>query len=177
MASLAPPEISEAPPLTAADLPPPPPAPPIDIPQPGHHSAATRRSIVIGCDETEAAKRSIAWCLDNLATTNDKIILMRAIPLFSPTPYPPSFGLIEPSIFVMIEERKIPYEIDIMTITDNDMNADVVAQAIWRRSEELKASLIVVSKHNRGLIKEMFTGSVTAKLIHLSKLPVLVFNG
>lgn len=210
MSSNPPPVIPEAPSDTAADLTlplpqsPPPPAPPVTSPPPERQSESTvtGRIIVIGCDETEAAKRSIAWCLDNLATTNDKIILMRAIPLSSFILYP-SFGLIPPPFFEMpdavaqqrieegrqkkaldqiaslipvLEEKKIPYRIEIVTVVGSDWNADAVADAIWRRSEELKASLIIVAKHNRGLIKEMFTGSVTTKLIHLSKQPVLVFH-
>lgn len=212
MSSHPPPVISEAPSDTAADpsLPPPqsptPPAPTVTSPPPERQSesAAARRIIVIGCDETEAAKRSIAWCLDNVATTNDKIILMRAIPSTTSVFYP-SVGLdplqwvamptaledlaiqhkceakamdqMMASLVPALEEKKVPYEIDIIGAVGNDLDVAAVAHTIAQRAKEVKASLIIVSKHNKGFFKELFVGSVTSKLIAMSKVPVLVFQG
>ena len=77
-----------------------------------------------------------------------------------------------------IEEKKIEYEIDALTIASGvDWEVNSITQAICQRAEEVKASLIIVSKHNKGMLKELFTGSVTSKVIHNSKIPVLVFHG
>ena len=53
---------------------------------------------------------------------------------------------------------------------------DTVADIICQRAEQAHASLIVLSKHNKGAMKELFTGSVTAKVIKRSKVPLLIFH-
>jgi nucleotide-binding universal stress UspA family protein len=49
-----------------------------------------------------------------------------------------------------------------------------VAEAIVNLAESLHCDQIVMGSHGRGALKELLMGSITLKVVHLSKIPVLI---
>jgi nucleotide-binding universal stress UspA family protein len=49
-----------------------------------------------------------------------------------------------------------------------------VAETITRLAESLHCDQIVMGTHGRGALKELLVGSITLKIIHLSKVPILL---
>jgi nucleotide-binding universal stress UspA family protein len=49
-----------------------------------------------------------------------------------------------------------------------------VASTVSRRAEKLKCDAIVVGRHGRSALRDMVMGSVAQRILHASKLPVLL---
>ena len=49
-----------------------------------------------------------------------------------------------------------------------------IAEEITALADHLKCSQIVMGTHGRGAIGELLTGSITLKVIHLAKMPILL---
>ena len=53
---------------------------------------------------------------------------------------------------------QLPYQVEILR---HSTDSDSVGSAICERASKLGAALVVLSKHNKGALKEFFVGSVT----------------
>lgn len=71
-------------------------------------------------------------------------------------------------------QAQVPYNIEIERChkPDNDM----VGELLCRRAEHLGACGLVMASHCKGLLTEMFVGSVTKFAVHHSKVPLFVLR-
>ena len=53
---------------------------------------------------------------------------------------------------------QLPYQVEILR---HSTDSDSVGSAICERARKLDAALVVLSKHNKGVLQEFFVGSVT----------------
>ena len=53
-------------------------------------------------------------------------------------------------------------------VTEGDPAAEIL-----RKAEEMKADLVVMGTHGKGLLEQTFLGSVAEKVLHRTKIPVL----
>ena len=51
-----------------------------------------------------------------------------------------------------------------------------IGQLICQKASDIGACMVVMAKHSRGALKELFVGSVTSHCIHHSRVPVLVVS-
>ena len=158
-------------------------------PQVIRQKSSIARIIVVAVDETRGSTTALQFTIDSIFKPGDIIWLLHAMPGHaSEVPFDQlimgedRFKEMKESIKrrianvygSLLEEKKIPYSISILTVSAHS-TSEVVAHALCSHAEELNASMLVMSKHNQSAMKELFTGSVTASCIRRSKVPVLVF--
>jgi nucleotide-binding universal stress UspA family protein len=144
--------------------------------------------ILIATDGSEAADKAIAFALKLVENTSCRVTLLAVIeePVYSAFW---SDGLIAPEVFMpapeqlreQLDERAEEMLKDSLTPL---RNAGIEAQAkvrfgnpageILMESEEGAYDMIVVGSHGRGALGTFLMGSVSNRVAHHSKCPVLI---
>ena len=71
----------------------------------------------------------------------------------------------------MLADAKVPFDLRVVV---GPIDSEAIAGAISRKANELPAHLVVMARHSKGSLKEMWVGSVTKQLVGKTTLPVAV---
>ncbi|GAB4820045.1 hypothetical protein N2152v2_007091 [Parachlorella kessleri] len=154
------------------------------------------RCILIAVDNYDSSEKSLEWALQNLYKGGDDLRLVHVVPVVGdpspvvvdmalPFPLGPSPStqdlkrveeakdFIKERFDKILTPREIPYTVEIvhfMVSTDN------IGEIICKRADSLKAHAVVLAKHQRGLLHELFLGSVAKYVCGHCKQPVVVLH-
>lgn len=140
------------------------------------------RRIVVATDGSEGARKAVRYVAEKLGEGDVRVALVRVtspLPRYIFTEFMvPDLdpqGVVEKRTRDEVEEdatplrvRGIPYEVYVEV---GDPASEVV-----RRARELGADLIVVGRRGLNPLQEIFLGSVSQRILHLSEIPVLVIH-
>lgn len=153
------------------------------------------RNILIAVDDSDTSERACQWAIDNLYREGDVLHLFHVIPIPMPqvvgggltgeftyiTPDPhedvshieDAKAMINARFVSKAVDAEVPYQIELVRY---GTGTDAIGEAICKRAEIINAVTVVIASHNKGLMKEIFLGSVTNYVNHHCKQPVLVMH-
>ena len=74
--------------------------------------------------------------------------------------------------------RRLPAAPDgrppVVHIVKSEVDTETIGHLLVKKAEELDAACIVVARHNKGRIAELFLGSVTTYVTHNARRPTVV---
>lgn len=155
-----------------------------------------KRHIILAIDHTASSTKETAWAIEHLYKAGDEFHLLYVVPSGEHKVVAMETGLEEvvkddyrtqskadnaarawlmERCVPLLEEKQVPYQLEVVLseATDND----AVGALLCKRAEQIGARAVVVSKHhNRGGLKEFFSGSVTNYMTHHCKAAVVVLH-
>ena len=97
-------------------------------------------------------------------------------PTFTPCQPPPVIRKAE-AFIIRRFVAKLPPDFapaPVVHIVKSEVDTESVGHILVKKAEQLRATALVLSSHNRGKVAEFFLGSVTAFCTHRSAVPVVV---
>lgn len=151
------------------------------------------RVLVFPVDDSADSERSFQWMLDNFHKNDDEVHLVHVIPRvaytttyavpvldFNPGIDRDKYEKVVQSAEEFIVKRflsKFPASSNstpIVHIVKSETDSGSVGHIVCNKAEELRAACVVMGNHNKGSVKEFFTGSVSHYIMGHCKVPVVV---
>lgn len=138
--------------------------------------------IVVATDGSEGARKAIRFVAEKLASEDTHVALVRVT---SPLPRYIFTEFMVPDLDPQgVVEKRIRDEVeeDAAPLREKGIPFDIYievgdpASEIVRRAQEYEADLIVVGRRGLNPLQEIFLGSVSQRILHLSEFPVLVIH-
>jgi nucleotide-binding universal stress UspA family protein len=138
------------------------------------------KRIVVAVDGSEHADRALRMGIDLAGRFGAEV---RVVSVVEPTYLPPEpYGLAEQVDKATREEAARLVAAAVKSVSDAGVSAkgDVLdgspADAVARLADECGADLVVVGSRGRGALGRLFLGSVSDRLVHFLRRPVLVVH-
>ena len=138
------------------------------------------KRIVVAVDGSEHAGRALRMGIDLAFKFGAEI---RVVSVVEPTYLPPEpYGLAEQVDKATREEAGRVVSVAVKSVTDAGVAAtgEVLdgspADVVARVADEVGADLVVVGSRGRGALGRLFLGSVSDRLVHFLRRPVLVVH-
>lgn len=140
------------------------------------------RNILIPVDDSDAAENVVGWVLDNIYREGDELHLLHIIPIPMPEVITGGFGAMDSIVTVdpdpkedlkhIADAKEMMKKRFVTTLASKDVRYQVeiihfltdtqsIGEAICKRADGLKATIVCMAKHNRGKISEFFLGSTS----------------
>jgi nucleotide-binding universal stress UspA family protein len=136
-------------------------------------------TIVVGVDDSDAGRRALRWAIAEAALRGDRVVALLAWePVLTDAPlrgayYRPEVGdevaraVVADAVADVDPDGRAPIEVRCVE--------DVAARALAEASRD--ADLVVVGSHERNALGRLLFGSVSTKLLHHARGPVVVVPG
>ncbi len=138
------------------------------------------KRIVVAVDGSEHAERALRMGIDLASKFGAEV---RVVSVVEPTYLPPEpYGLAEQVDKATREEASRLVSAAVKSVTDAGVAAkgEVLdgspADVVARLADEVGADLVVVGSRGRGALGRLFLGSVSDRLVHFLRRPVLVVH-
>ncbi|KAK9842809.1 hypothetical protein WJX74_002677 [Apatococcus lobatus] len=150
--------------------------------------AQSGRGILLAIDDSQASELATSWAAEQLCREGDTIHLLHVAPqptdkhVFMGMYVPPDDGAEEQEIqhgwqicrkriLGHLQSRKIQYKVHILTSGQDCSN---LAQIIAQKASDLSVSCIVLARHEKSKLQELWQGSVPATTLQLTNLPTFI---
>ncbi|PRW59405.1 adenine nucleotide alpha hydrolase [Chlorella sorokiniana] len=150
-------------------------------------SAAGAKHYLVPVDDTDDSEEAIDWAIQMFGP-GSVFHLLHVVPepqmlhLWAGTYIPPDENaeLIEvedTKLFVShrfakkLIAAKIPFKLHVVV---GPTDSESVSNVILKKAQDVSAECIVMARHSKGRLKEMWVGSVTKACVHKSQVPVAV---
>ncbi len=138
------------------------------------------KRIVVAVDGSEHAERALRMGIDIASKFGADI---RVVSVVEPTYLPPEpYGLAEQVDKATREEAGRVVSVAVKSVTDAGVAAEgevldgSPADVVARVADEVGADLVVVGSRGKGALGRLFLGSVSDRLVHFLRRPVLVVH-
>lgn len=161
--------------------------------------SSSSRHWLIPVDDSEVCENATIWAAQHLVREGDRLHLLHVIPVLgaevlsgagagmaggdfvitAPSPDEDKAQLQHTKEFIKtrflpkLNTLKVPYDVEVVHFA---IDCDSIGEMVCARAQALGAAGIVLSKHNKGKIAELFLGSVTNYCTHHAKQPVVVYQ-
>lgn len=71
----------------------------------------------------------------------------------------------------MLSDAKVPFDVRVVV---GPTDSESISHVIARKCDELSATIVVMARHSKGSLKEMWVGSVTKQLLRKANIPVAI---
>lgn len=138
------------------------------------------QKILVAIDGSEHATRALRYALDIAGKFGAKVF---AVTVVEPTYLPPEpYGLAdqvdrarrEDAAIILADAVKVAKEMGVAA--DGTVLFGSPADVMTQTADEQQVDLVVVGSRGRGALGRVFLGSVSDRMLHLSKRPVLVVH-
>ncbi|KAI3438453.1 hypothetical protein D9Q98_000882 [Chlorella vulgaris] len=153
----------------------------------GSGSVAARHYL-IPVDDTDDSSNAIDWAIDMFGKPGSVFHLLHVVPepqmihLWAGAYIPPDenaelLEVEDTKLFVThrfakkLVAAKVAFNLHVIV---GPTDTDSVAALICKKAEDLSAECVVMARHSKGKLKEMWLGSVTKAMVHKSRVPVAV---
>ncbi|KAL4448074.1 hypothetical protein ABPG75_005293 [Micractinium tetrahymenae] len=150
-------------------------------------SSSTAKHYLLPVDDTDDSEQAIDWAIQ-MFSSGSVFHLLHVVPepqmlhLWAGTFIPPDENaeLIEvedTKLFVShrfakkLMAAKIAFKLHVVV---GPTDSDSVCNVILKKAADVDAQCIVMARHSKGKLKEMWVGSVTKSCVHRSTIPVAV---
>ncbi|KAK9848088.1 hypothetical protein WJX84_002136 [Apatococcus fuscideae] len=151
-------------------------------------SSDIERRLLLAVDDSEASEQATAWMVQQLYRRGDELHLLHVASqptdkhVFMGMYVPPDDGAEEQEIqhgwqicrrriLGQLQSAQIPYEVHILTSGQDCSN---LAQIIAQKASDLKAACIVLARHDKSSLQELWQGSVPATTLQLTNIPAFI---
>eukprot|EP00892_Ulva_mutabilis_P006978 jgi/Ulvmu1/4652/UM002_0383.1 len=153
-----------------------------------------QRVVLIAVDDTDDDSRAMDWTMKNLLRPDDSVHIAHVVPRLT---HALQYGAPPIDMAAPVDEQDYQARLksaqefirarflSILGSTNieptvhlikSEVDNDAIGRVICQKAEQLDAAAVVLAKHHRGRLKEMFMGSVCKHCVQNCQKPVVVVH-
>lgn len=152
--------------------------------------ASSGRVLLIAADTSSVSQRALRWVFDHFYRQGDVLHIVHVVPnsrIITSVDFLPVQSINEEAELKKAEEyvqsellplvaTLKPDITPVVHFVKSELDAESVGEVLVRKAEELGAACLFCASSNKGVLTELFLGSVCNYCVHKSKLPVAVIR-